>query len=299
MIENRDKKTMNEHALMIDVTVENFNQVVVEGSSNKPVLIDFWADWCEPCKTLTPLLEEIVASYQGELILAKINCDEQQQIVAQFGVRSLPTVVLFKDGQPVDGFTGASTESAIRKMLEKHVQMPETQGGELEQAKALYDANKIGQAKQILQDLLEVDNKDMTALILYARCLADMGALGEAEAVLKSVNEENHKKELAVANAQLAFLREAETFPETDIAVLEKKYQEQPSNDELTYQLAINCVLQKQYEQAMELLFLLFIRNRNYQEGTPRKALIQLFELLGADDPKVINYRRKLYQALY
>lgn len=290
---------INEPVLMIDVTVENFNQVVIEGSSSKPVLIDFWADWCEPCKTLTPLLEEIVASYQGELVLAKINCDEQQQIVAQFGVRSLPTVVLFKDGQPIDGFTGASTESTIRKMLEKHVQLPEVQGSELEQAKALYDANKVEQAKQILKDLLEVDNKNISALILYARCLADMGELGDAETILSSVSEEDHKKELAAVNAQLAFLREAQSFSETDIAVLQKRYQEQPNNDELTYQLAINFVLQKQYEKAMELLFSLFIHNRNYQEGIPRKALIQLFDLLGADDPYVISYRRKLYQTLY
>ncbi|AZS52269.1 thioredoxin [Entomomonas moraniae] len=289
---------MNEPILMIDVTVENFNQVVIEGSSSKPVLIDFWADWCEPCKTLTPLLEEIVASYQGELVLAKINCDEQQQIVAQFGVRSLPTVVLFKDGQPIDGFTGASTESIIRKMLEKHVQLPEVQGSELDQAKALYDANKVEQAKKILQSSLDVDNKNMSALILYARCLADMGELGEAETILSSVSEEDYKKELAAAKALLAFLREAQSFSETDITVLQKRYQEQP-NDELTYQLAINFVLQKQYEKAMELLFSLFIHNSNYQEGIPRKALIQLFELIGADDPHVINYRRKLYQALY
>lgn len=289
---------INDPVLMIDVTVENFNQVVIEGSSSKPVLIDFWADWCEPCKTLTPLLEEIVASYQGELVLAKINCDEQQQIVAQFGVRSLPTVVLFKDGQPIDGFTGASTESTMRKMLEKHVPLPEAQGSELEQAKALYDASKVEQAKQILKALLEVDNKNMSALILYARCVADMGELGEAETILSTVSEEDHKKELAAANAQLAFLREAQSFSETDITVLQKSYQEQP-NDELTYQLAISFVLQKQYEKAMELLFSLFIHNRNYQEGMPRKALIQLFELISADDPHVMSYRRKLYQALY
>lgn len=285
---------MSEAVLIVDVTVENFNQVVIDGSFNKPVLIDFWADWCEPCKTLTPLLEAIVNSYQGELALAKINCDEQQQIVAQFGVRSLPTVVLFKDGQPIDGFTGGNTESTIRQMLEKHVQMPEPKGSEIEQAKALYEANHPEQAKVILQGLLEADNNNKAALILFARCLADLGELADAEAVLASVDEDDCKKELVTANMHLDFLKEAKSFP--DIAVLQEK---QPKDDDANYQLAIALILQKDYAQAMDLLFTLFKHNRNYQDGLPKKALIKLFDLLGADDPLVIDYRRKLYQALY
>jgi putative thioredoxin len=97
---------------------------VIENSFHKPVLVDFWAEWCAPCKALMPMLAKIAEGYQGELLLAKINCDVEQQVVAQFGIRSLPTVVLFKDGQPVDGFAGAQPESAIRAMLEPHVQMP-------------------------------------------------------------------------------------------------------------------------------------------------------------------------------
>lgn len=112
---------MSDTPYIFDVTGANFEQLVIENSFHKPVLVDFWADWCAPCKALMPLLAQIAESYQGELLLAKVNCDVEQDIVMRFGIRSLPTVVLFKDGQPVDGFAGAQPESQIRALLEPHV----------------------------------------------------------------------------------------------------------------------------------------------------------------------------------
>jgi len=109
---------MSQTPYIFDVTSANFEQLVLENSFHKPVLVDFWAEWCAPCKALMPLLAKITEEYQGELVLAKVNCDIEQEVVARFGVRSLPTVVLFKDGQPVDGFAGAQPESAIRAMLQ-------------------------------------------------------------------------------------------------------------------------------------------------------------------------------------
>ena len=112
---------MSEIPYIFDVTDASFDQLVLENSFHKPVLVDFWAEWCAPCKALMPLLAKIAESYQGELLLAKVNSDIEQQTVMRMGIRSLPTVVLFKDGQPVDGFAGAQPESAIRAMLEPHV----------------------------------------------------------------------------------------------------------------------------------------------------------------------------------
>ena len=125
---------------IFDATTADFDQSVIENSFHKPVLVDFWAEWCAPCKSLMPLLQTIAESYQGELLLAKVNCDLEQDIVARFGIRSLPTVVLFKDGQPVDGFAGAQPESAVRAMLEPHVQMPPPAAADpFEHAQALFD----------------------------------------------------------------------------------------------------------------------------------------------------------------
>lgn len=115
---------MSQSPFIFDVTSANFEQLVLENSFHKPVLVDFWAEWCAPCKALMPLLAKITEEYAGELLLAKVNCDIEQDVVMRFGIRSLPTVVLFKDGQPVDGFAGAQPESAIRAMLEPHVQLP-------------------------------------------------------------------------------------------------------------------------------------------------------------------------------
>ncbi|MFD1260824.1 thioredoxin [Entomomonas asaccharolytica] len=289
---------MNKQINIVDITLDNFDQIIIEGSFNKPVLIDFWANWCEHCKTLTPLLEQIVTSYDGQLVLAKVDCDQQQQIVAQFGVRSLPTVVLFKDGQPIDGFSGATTEANIRKMLEKYIEAPNTPEGDLlEQAKAFYKQDNKVEAEALLKELLEQDNTNMPALILYARCLAERGELSEAETILNAVIDDDCKHELVAAKAQLTFLKQAADLP--SVEALQFKLQEQPNSDELCYQLAIAQLAQQQYEFAMERLFVLFKHNRTYQDDLPRRTLIQLFDLLGNDHPLVISYRKKLYQALY
>jgi len=289
---------MSQTPYIYDVTSLNFEQLVLENSFHKPVLVDFWADWCAPCKALMPLLAKITEEYQGELLLAKVNCDIEQEVVARFGVRSLPTVVLFKDGQPVDGFAGAQPESAIRAMLEPHVQAPAApQGDLLEDARALFAEGRIGDAEALLKSLLAEDSENAAALILYARCLAERGALGDAEAVLDAVKGDEHKQALAGARAQLTFLRQANDLPE--VADLKSRLAQNAEDDEAAYQLAIQQLARQQHEAALEGLLRLFVRNRGYAEGAPHKTLLQVFELLGNDHPLVTLYRRKLYQAIY
>ncbi|TYP63520.1 thioredoxin [Stutzerimonas stutzeri] len=289
---------MSQTPYIFDVTSANFEQLVLENSFHKPVLVDFWAEWCAPCKALMPLLAKITEEYQGELVLAKVNCDIEQDVVARFGVRSLPTVVLFKDGQPVDGFAGAQPESAIRAMLEPHVQAPAAPEADLlETAQALFAEGRISDAENLLKQLLAEDNENAAALILYARCLAERGELGEAELVLDAVKGDEHKQALAGARAQLTFLRQAADLPE--VADLKSRLAQNAEDDEAAYQLAIQQLARQQHEAALDGLLKLFVRNRGYADGLPHKTLLQVFDLLGSDHPLVTTYRRKLYQALY
>ncbi|MCY1338538.1 putative protein YbbN [compost metagenome] len=289
---------MSDIPYIFDTTSADFDQAVIQNSFHKPVLVDFWADWCAPCKALMPLLAQITESYQGELLLAKVNCDIEQDIVMRFGIRSLPTVVLFKDGQPVDGFAGAQPESAIRAMLEPHVQMPATpQGNLLDAAQAAFSEGRISEAENLLKQLLTEDNTNAAGLILYARCLAERGELGEAETVLNAVKSDEHKQAIAGARAQLTFLRQAADLPE--VADLKSRLAQDAGDDEAVYQLAIQQLSRQQYEPALDGLLKLFVRNRGYEGGLPHKTLLQVFDLLGTDHPLVTTYRRKLYNAIY
>ncbi|WP_439859884.1 thioredoxin [Pseudomonas sp. MBLB4136] len=290
---------MSDTPYIFDVSgAANFEQLVIQNSFHKPVLVDFWAEWCAPCKALMPLLAQIAEGYQGELLLAKVDCDAEQEIVARFGIRSLPTVVLFKDGQPVDGFAGAQPESAIRAMLQPHVaEPPPPQADLLQSARELFADGRIGEAENLLKQLLIEDNENAAALILYARCLAERGELGEAETVLDAVKGDEHKQALAGARAQLTFLRQAADLPE--VASLKSRLAQNAEDDEAAYQLAIQQLARQQYEAALDALLKLFVRNRGYADGVAHKSLLQVFDLLGNDHPLVTSYRRKLYQAIY
>ena len=281
-----------------DVTAADFQKLVVDASHEQPVLVDFWAEWCAPCKVILPILEKITESYQGELLLAKVNCDVEHALVQHFGIQSLPIVVLFKEGKPVEHFQEALPESAVRALLEKHVEMPEPEEADpLEQAQALFAESRFADAEALLKGILTEDNTNAKALIFYGRCLAERNELAEAQAVLDAVKSDEHKAELAGAKAQLTFLRQAAELP--DAADLKTRVAQNPQDDEAAYQLAIQQLARQQYEGALEGLLKLFTRNRSYNEGITHKTLLQVFELLGNDHPLVTTYRRKLFAALY
>lgn len=290
---------MTDNTLVFDVVgAEQFEQLVVQNSFDQPVLVDFWAQWCAPCKVLMPILEKITTDYQGELLLAKVDCDIDQEIVARLGIKSLPTVVLFKDGKPVDGFTGAQSEADIRTLLSKYVAEPAQPAVDpLLSAQELFEQGEFAQAETLLKELLSGDDQQPAALVLFARCLVERGALADAEAVLNSVKDDEQKHAIAAVRAQLAFLRQAVDLP--DIADLKTRLAKNAEDDEAVLQLSIQQLARQSYEPALDNLLKLFIRNRSFAEGAAHKTLLQVFELLGTEHPLVTLYRRRLYQALY
>ena len=174
---------------VIDVNLDNFQQVLLEGSKQKLVVIDFWADWCEPCKQLMPLLEKLAQEFSEQIVLAKVNCDEQQELAMQFGVRNLPTVALMKDSQPVDGFTGVQPEGQIRELIQKHLPAPQQEW--FNQALALMAEENWQQAYTLVKQAHSAEPENPSYTITLAILAIELGQLEQAEALLATITMVN------------------------------------------------------------------------------------------------------------
>ena len=289
---------------LFDVTTATFDRYVLENSFHKPVLVDFWSDGCAPCKALLPVLTAILDSYAGELLMAKVDCDKEAALIERFGIRSQPTVVLFKEGQPVEGFAGIQTESAIRELLIPHIGEPPAQADPAPlpaeiaaQASELLEAGAPAQAILLLQKAIAEEPNDQL-LLLLARALADKGELDDAEQVLDAISKAGAKK-TAVNDfkTELVFQRQAIGLPAAEL--LTHRLASDPNDSEAAYQLAILSLARQDFDNAMGGLLNLMQNDRSHGDGIAQKTLMQLFDLLGGSNPLTIQYRRKLYQVLY
>jgi len=286
---------------LFDVTTDTFDRYVLENSFHKPVLVDFWSDGCAPCKALLPVLTAIVDSYAGELLMGKVDCDQEAALIERFGIRSQPTVVLFKDGQPVEGFAGIQPESAIRELLIPHVGEPPEQAAQpvdiTAQASALLDAGDAAGAITLLQQAITEEPNDKL-LLLLARALADTGELDDAEQVLDATSKAGAKTQaVSDMRTRLVFQRQAAEFPAAEF--LTHRLASDPTDSQAAYQLAILSLARQDYENAMGGLLSLMQNDRSHGDGIAQKTLMQVFDLLGGSNPLTIQYRRKLYQLLY
>ncbi|WP_297790832.1 thioredoxin [uncultured Marinobacter sp.] len=287
---------MSNSPYIFEANMENFQQKVMEASSTTPVLVDVWAEWCAPCKQLMPLLEKLAEEYQGGFMLAKVNADEQQQLTASLGVRSLPTVILVKDGQAVDGFNGALPESEIRKVLDKHVEAPREDP--YEKAHRLWEGGDVEGALAILTDMNQKDPEDLKVLIDLAQLKAEMGDLETAEQVLESLPpEEKMQTQARQLAARIKFLKQSAELP--PIKDLEMALEQDPKDPHALHQLALHHILQENNAQAMELLIRLMQSDSKYKDEVAKTTLIELFDKLGNNNPDVRTYRRKLYTLMH
>lgn len=281
---------------IFEATMENFQDQVMTASSQTPILIDVWADWCAPCKQLMPVLEKLANEYQGQFLLAKINADEQQQLTASLGVRSLPTVILVKDGQAVDGFNGALPESEIRAVLDKHVEAPAEDP--YEKAHRLWEQGDVEGALAILTELNQKDPDNLKVLIDIAQLKAELGDIETAEQVLDSLPpEEKMQAQAKQLAARIKFIKQAGELP--PVAELEKTLEANPKDPAALHQLALQHVLKDENAEAMELLIRLMQADAGYKDGIAKTTLIELFDKLGNANPDVRAYRRKLYTLMH
>ncbi len=278
-------------AYSIQVTSENFETEVLRKSQETPVLVDFYADWCGPCKSLGPILERLAEEYQGAFILAKIDADAEQMLVSGMGVRSLPTVVLFKDGQPADHFMGALPEGEIRAMLDKHVERVEASPAE--RAQALVDAGQYDEAIALYQLITADDPENHEVYLDMAQALMKKGDLDSAEAIVERLPEaqklDPRAKAIVASRTFKALLDGA-----PDRATCEARLSADTSDSEAQYFLAVHQMMADEVEAAIEGLLTLVRTDRAYKEDGARVLLIQLFDRLGNEDPRVRAGRKSL-----
>ncbi len=284
---------MADSPYIFEVTADNFSQVVLQGSQQTPVLVDFWADWCQPCRMLMPVLGKLAEEYKGQFILAKVNSDENQALAQQYGVRSLPTVKLFKQGQPVDEFMGALPEGQVREFLDRHIERESDKL--LDQAMAMLAAGDQETALTLLRKANDMDPGRARLAVPLARLLIDKGDAGEAEALLKALPvDERDSADAAALLAQLEFSQQASGLPDRE--TLEQ--QAEAGDLKARLQLANKLVAEGEYEAAMNHLLTIMQKDRGFEDDIGRKTLLKIFDMLG-DDPLVEQYRRKMFNYLY
>jgi putative thioredoxin len=289
---------------MIDVTIENFEQEVVTASLSQPVLVDFWAPWCGPCKSISPILEKLETEYGGAFRLAKINSDEEQQLAGAFGIRSIPTIVLMKNGQPVDGFMGALPEGKVREFLDKHVQ---ALAGEEEDEPLPEEAEAADPAAQLerLQHAVATDPANDDARFDYVKALLLAGREPDArrafEPVATKVAVSRKLDALARWLDAIAFAKSHPNPADEDAKIAANRRDFQARFDR-----ARLLVAQQRWTAAMDELLEILMRDKAWSEDLARKTYIAILEIIEPpkvkvaegqippDDPTVATYRRRL-----
>lgn len=278
---------------VINLTVENFQQVVLQDSTEKLVVIDFWAEWCEPCKDLMPILDKLAGEYRAHMILAKVDCDQQQEVAAQFGIRNLPTVIVVKDGQPVDGFAGVQPEAQIREMLAKYLPSPEDEF--LQQAAVLVSEGNYSAAFPMAKQAFEINAENIDAKFLYIDCLIETGSIEQAKTLLGEIKLVDQDSRYQALNGKVELAEQASQSPE--LLQLQQAVAEQPDNLQLKVDLAVQLQQAHKSEEALELLFGVLLKDMGF--GDAKKLMLDMINALPDGDVLKSAYRRKVYSLLY
>lgn len=285
---------------IIDIDQEQFVQEVVEKSKTVPVIVDFWAPWCGPCKQLTPILEKIVNSKDGKVILAKVNVDENQGIAAQLRIQSIPTVYGFVDGKPIDAFQGAQPESKIEQMVTKLIDA--TPGNEipklLEEADSLFKSQKFQEAQTIYENLIAMEPGNPNVISGLLRCLFQLNKIDDARELLESLNEEILSSEEVIKVKKLI-----DNFQNSNDGVsvdeLKSNSNKDPANKELRFELAEKYISLNEIESGFNILLSMYEADPQWNDEAAKKKLLEHFDLLGFNDPNVMEARKKLSSLMF
>ena len=284
---------------IIDITQDQFIEEVIEKSKSVPVLVDFWAPWCGPCKQLTPVLEKLVNNKNGKVILAKINVDENQGIAGQLNIQSIPTVYGFIDGKPVDAFQGAQPESKIEAMINKLIDA--APGNEipkiLEEADLLFKDQKFEEAQKIYETLIGLDPGNPKVIGGLLRCLVQLKKYDDAREMIESLDDDTLKnEEILKINKLLANLNEDGG---QDVEELKLFVKNNPNDKEKRFELAKKFLSSNETEDGFNELLIIFEQDPKWNEEAAKKKLLEYFDLLGFNDTNVLEARKKLSSLMF
>ncbi|RTL53961.1 MAG: thioredoxin [Bradyrhizobiaceae bacterium] len=286
--------------LIKDTTTQSFVKDVIEESKRQPVLIDFWAPWCGPCKQLTPILEKSVRAAKGKVKLVKMNIDEHPAIPGQMGIQSIPAVIAFVNGQPADGFMGALPEGQVNAFIDKLTQGVPAGGTAdlLEEAAALLAEGDAATAASLYAQALSEDSASIPAIAGLARCYVQAGALEQAKQTLAMVPE-SKRNDAAISAVQimLDLAEQAQDVGPAD--ELEKKVAADPLDHQARFDLATALNAANKRTQAAEQLLEIVKRDRKWNDDGARKQLVQFFEAWGGDDDATVEGRKRLSTILF
>jgi putative thioredoxin len=280
---------------MIEINESNFETEVVKRSHEMPVLVDFWADWCAPCQSLVPVLEKLDSDYQGQLRIAKINTDEQRNLAELNGIRSLPTLRLYRNGEVVEEVMGAQPEAVLRELIDAYVSR--ASDTILQEVQALISEGHTDAAKNRLEQGMHEDPANTHLPMALARlCMAD-GQIDRADELLEALpRDQRDSDDGKNLKLLLDFARVAAEADDVDS--LSATLREDPANVRAWHQLGAHQIVSGDYGDALESFMELLKRDRNYGDNAARRGLIALFDLLGENDERVGKYRRRMANLL-
>ena len=287
-------------SFVIDINQDQFVEEVIEKSKTVPVIVDFWAPWCGPCKQLTPILEKVVNKKNGKIILAKINVDENQGISSQLNIQSIPTVYGFVDGKPIDAFQGAQPESKIDAMADKMIEA--TPGNEIpkiiDEANQLFADQKFEESLKLFESLVTMDPGNPRIISGMLRSLLQLKKFDEAKEIIGSLDDDVLQDEEIIRVNKLLNNINTENNEEIDNKLIQE-VNANPKNMDLRYKLANNYLSLNETEKGFNELLKLFEQNPSWNDEAAKKKLLEFFDLLGFNDPNVVEARKKLSSMMF